>query len=231
VIGSGLAVYATEPAAPTTIAGSIQRWSTADVSRTAFARMYVTGADGDQSDVELGDEAVHSSLPINTAQRNAIRNTRHERISLVSGPPGTGKTHCVAAAAVDAVSRGQSACELLDRYPTPAHLRFGRTEHRQRVAAALADGTHQQPTRARLEEVELKEISLREEREQLLRDIRSGLKGESQFREGLRRRDSLEVMTAEVPTVVNPSINLDRCTRLLERATSRGGLLHRVRSS
>ena len=54
-------------------------------------------AEADPSEVDV------SILPLDNDQRRAVRNARSEAVSVIIGPPGTGKSHTVAAAAVDAI--------------------------------------------------------------------------------------------------------------------------------
>jgi hypothetical protein len=93
-------------------------------------------------------------MPLNAAQREVVRRTRSEPVVVVSGPPGSGKSHAVVATALDTVDRGgsvliatQSAhaadvlADLLDRYPAPAPVLFGDAERRRAIAADLAEGS------------------------------------------------------------------------------------------
>ncbi|MER7007039.1 AAA domain-containing protein [Dactylosporangium sp. NPDC000555] len=117
---------------------------------TALAHVY-----GDATvPQEPDDEAdVHSPLPLNAAQREVVRRVRRERVVVVSGPPGNGKSHAVVAAALDTVYRGGSVLvatqaphaaevlgELLGRYPGAEPVLFGDAERRGRFALALASG-------------------------------------------------------------------------------------------
>ncbi|WP_432971631.1 AAA domain-containing protein [Dactylosporangium sp. CA-233914] len=119
------------------------------LAETALARVY-----GDTpAPEETADEEVYSPLPLNPAQREVVRRVRRERIVVVSGPPGNGKSHAVVAAALDTVHRGGSvlvatqaahAAEvlggLLARYPGAEPVLFGNAERRDRFALALTSG-------------------------------------------------------------------------------------------
>ena len=74
-------------------------------------------------------------------------------MTVVSGPPGTGKTHTAAAIAIDLVLHGSSVLvaahsdhaidaivEMLSRHPSPRYLRFGSKRDRTSVADALSAG-------------------------------------------------------------------------------------------
>jgi hypothetical protein len=118
---------------------------------TALARAY--GIAGPAPAEILPDEPL-SPMPLNAAQREVVRRTRTEAVVVVSGPPGSGKSHAVVAAALDVVDRGgsvliatQSAhaadvlADLLDRYRAAAPVLFGDAERRRAIAADLAGGS------------------------------------------------------------------------------------------
>ncbi|WBB94982.1 MULTISPECIES: DEAD/DEAH box helicase [unclassified Solwaraspora] len=97
--------------------------------------------------------AVESPLPLTAAQSDVVRRVRRERLTVVSGPPGNGKSHAVVAAALDTVDRGGSVLvvtqsphaadvlvDLLARYRGPTPVLFGDAERRAEVAATLAAG-------------------------------------------------------------------------------------------
>ena len=85
--------------------------------------------------------------------REVVRRTHTELAVTVCGPPGTGKSHAVIAAAMDTVNRGGSVLiaaqsshavdalrELLRRYPGAVPVLFGDTERREAIAAELSGG-------------------------------------------------------------------------------------------
>ncbi|HEY8450990.1 MAG TPA: AAA family ATPase [Natronosporangium sp.] len=135
---------------------SLRSWATRQgLARTAFAAVY-----GDADDPEragLTDEAAQapllSPLPLSAAQAEVVRRCRTEPVVVVSGPPGSGKSHTVVAAALDVVGRGGSVLlatqsthaadvlgELLRRYPGPTPVLFGDAERRSAIEADLAAG-------------------------------------------------------------------------------------------
>jgi len=84
---------------------------------------------------------------------HAIVRSRCEPITLISGAPGTGKSHTIAGIAFDALSRGETVLvaakadatvdalvDLLDRGPGPDPVVFGSNERRDALAAHLAAG-------------------------------------------------------------------------------------------
>lgn len=77
-------------------------------------------------------------VPLNRAQERIVLSSRSAPITVVSGAPGTGKTHTIAAIVADSVRRGASVliatrsieaatvvAEHLERQPGPVPLRFG----------------------------------------------------------------------------------------------------------
>ncbi|MFN3219402.1 MAG: AAA domain-containing protein [Acidimicrobiales bacterium] len=254
-LGVGAAVYATGGHAPTTVAGGISRWANERVERTAFARVYGLhpdernddqGDDGEEPslDADAAYEPLESPLPVNARQREALQRCRTDPVSVISGPPGTGKTHTVAAAAIDAVAAGQSVliatqsdhaaesvCELLERHPSVPYLRFGRAEHRQRIADRLSAGRHQAPTGGQVDEAAAAEARARERMTALRDSIHAALRREAAFSDGLRRRDTLAVLTADAPGVLAPDLDLVAAHELLDAAGRPGGWFRRRRAS
>ncbi|GAA1693485.1 hypothetical protein GCM10009830_46640 [Glycomyces endophyticus] len=114
---------------------------------TALAAVYGTA---DLPDAAPGpDAAVRSPLPLNREQAAAVRSARTAPVTVVAGAPGCGKSHTLAAIALDAVAAGRSVliatqsvhaadvlAGLLARHPGPEPMMFGDTE---RGGTALAD--------------------------------------------------------------------------------------------
>ncbi|MDG4788773.1 ATP-binding protein [Micromonospora sp. WMMD1102] len=127
---------------------------------TALAPVYGTAAPAEPA-VDSGP--VDSPLPLNEAQTEVVRRVRHQPVTVVSGPPGNGKSHAVVAAALDVVDRGGSVLvvtqsthaadvlgELLERYPGPRPVLFGDAERRAALAAALEPAAEPEVTAATL---------------------------------------------------------------------------------
>ncbi|MFB9658296.1 AAA domain-containing protein [Glycomyces mayteni] len=104
---------------------------------TALAAMYGT-ADAPEADTG----PVRSSLPLNREQAAAVCSARTSPVTVVAGAPGCGKSHTLAAIALDTLARGQSVliatqsvyaadvlARLLARRPGPAPVMFGDTEN------------------------------------------------------------------------------------------------------
>jgi len=152
VLVPGTGFYLAQPRTPATN-NDLDRWTKRHLSDTALSQLYRT-TDSLLHQPESRPSAIQCALPLNGRQREAINRLNTEAVVAVSGPPGTGKTHMIVAAASDAVARGlsvlvatksdfaaDSACELLEQFPTPPHIRFGKAEHRRRVADHLSAGS------------------------------------------------------------------------------------------
>ncbi|WP_430790892.1 DEAD/DEAH box helicase [Actinoplanes sp. G11-F43] len=101
-------------------------------------------------------EPVVSPLPLSPAQERVVARARTEPVTVVSGPPGNGKSHTVVAAALEVVARGGSVlvatqsphaadvlAGLLARYPGPRPVLFGDTGSRDDLATMLASGAQE----------------------------------------------------------------------------------------
>lgn len=88
-------------------------------------------------------ERLRSPLPLSREQTAAVLLARRNPVTVVTGAPGCGKSHTLAAIALDAVDSGQSVLiatqsvhaadvlgSLLARQPGPAAIMFGDSEHR-----------------------------------------------------------------------------------------------------
>lgn len=132
---------------------SLAAWaSVPGIEGTCFARIVDPhdAAAGGGSATEAAEPEVESHLPLTLAQRRVLLAARHEPVTVVSGAPGTGKSHLVAAIAADAAGRGMSVliatrsieaadvlADLLRREPGPVPLRFGSPAARQSALAEI----------------------------------------------------------------------------------------------
>ncbi|MEU8243488.1 AAA family ATPase [Actinoplanes missouriensis] len=109
------------------------------------------------------DDPVLSPLPLSDDQARVVARARTAPITVVSGPPGSGKSHTVVAAALEVVHGGGSvlvatqsphAAEvlagLLSRYPGPAPVLFGDAAGRADLEAELTAGAEQGASAERL---------------------------------------------------------------------------------
>lgn len=154
-VGSG--VYVAGTADSLRPRETLHTWSTEpDASGTAFAHLYLGSnqpSDGPPPPPASARATVENPLPLTDAQTRALLHARTEPVTVVSGPPGTGKSQTAAAIALDAVARGESVlvatqsrmaadvlAELLDRVPGPPPVLFGGGGRTGALASKLADG-------------------------------------------------------------------------------------------
>ena len=176
--------------------GALLGWASEELSDTAFEALYSA-----RDEPPPGPAVpIESPLPLNVRQREALERSRHETITVVSGPPGTGRSHLVAAAAIDEVGRGHTVlvatqstyagdviAGLLDRYPGPRFIRFGRSEHRVSAADELSAGMARPYSPAELTQLEERLAKTRRQAEGVRSQLQDLLAREQAFSEGLER--------------------------------------------
>ncbi len=234
---TGMAVYLARDVDAPNVAGALRTWASRDLAATAFAAIY---GQAQPPAPRPEDEAgrIGSPLPLNEAQRDALLATRSAPVTVISGPPGTGKSHLVAAIAIDEVSRGNSVLvatqsdfaadvvgELLERVPGPRFVRFGRSAARFDVADELGSGLatpYNRRDRQRLER-ELDEAAADVQR---WRDrISDLLERERAMVTGLDRRRALAPAAADAPRASSADFDVERAGRLLAIADGDAGRL------
>jgi very-short-patch-repair endonuclease len=142
-------------------------------------------------------------LPLNTEQRQAVRSALHQKLTVVTGPPGTGKSQVVTALLVNAAWRGKrvlfasknhKAVDVVEHRvnglgPRPILLRLGGNELQERLADYLSKVLGMSPT-----------SEDREDYVQLRDDYRSILK----------KRQALDKKTEEIIAARNKVDHLDQ---------------------
>ena len=234
----GAALYLERDVETPTVRSDLEAWAERDLEESALASLYRSdGADADPSNVAIEPASVRSGFALNLGQREAVARSRGEAVTVVSGPPGTGKTHLVAALAVDEVSRGNAVlvatqtehaasvvAEFLERHPGPRFVRFGDKQHREQVAAELAEGTITEYSGIEDDHLadQFEEASRRYARAHN-RIVRL-LAAEVGFSSGLRNRQALAGAVSLAPGVVEESVDLDEARKLLQMSKSTTGL-------
>lgn len=149
VVAMGAGLHAGEPVVNTEHGTALYDWSgKKGIDGTAFAALYGAAAEPDHH-----EEPISSALPLSHSQMRAVEHARRARITVVGGPPGAGKTHTLAALALDAVAAGKSvllasrtrnAADVLGgalrKAGGPVPVLFGDSELRQEMARELSDG-------------------------------------------------------------------------------------------
>ena len=231
------------------IAQSLYAWSRDDVRATAFAALYEVpdrstpdepAVDTAPEPDDLPDDAVVSSVVLSPSQQAAVRRARVARTTVVSGPPGSGKTQTVAAAALDVVEHGGSVLvaapshaavealtTLLTNAPGPDPVVFGDTALRLEVADRLGQGGGDLVDRRAVAQA-------RERYEQADAEYRSQLAGVLDVLDAERaagRTDPVRTFRARqvAPGWFEPTADLGEADRLLQRVTTIAGWFAELR--
>ncbi|MBY8870363.1 AAA family ATPase [Micromonospora sp. PLK6-60] len=186
---------------------------------TALARVYADAAPDVAGPAEDGE--VLSPLPLNAAQRDVVRRVRTEPLVVVSGPPGTGKSHTLVAAALDVVDRGGSVLvatrsvhaadvlgELLRRQPGPTPVLFGDAERREAIAGELAGGAPAGPDDERLRADAAAVAAARDRVAAIRAGIAAALEDERCAAELPTWQPLLTALTAAAPRLFDPGADL-----------------------
>jgi hypothetical protein len=206
------------------------------IDGTAFARLYAQlDQDGVTAAPAASDDEIRSPLPLSPAQRDVLRRVRSEPLVAISGAPGNGKSHLVAAMAVDAVARGDSVLiatpsryaadvigELLYRQPGPEPVLFGSSASRRGIAADLADGAGVF-ARAAADAAAAADADSRHRVAEVEQVIGRLLATEAAAQELPRWEPLLPHLTRAAPGAFAPAADLERIGALLETAERAGG--------
>jgi hypothetical protein len=221
------ALYIARDVASTGPRDTLLTWANrSGLEQTALAAVYTGGA-AEQPD----DASVTSPLPLNAAQREVVARTRREQVVVVSGPPGSGKSHAVVAAALDTVDRGGSVLiatqsrhaadvlgGLLERYPGPVPVLFGDAERRDEIATTLTSGLGEGVSRRRLADDARAARAAVEAVRVIERRITAALEREA-LAEGLEDwLPLLSSLRADVPAAFASDFDLDEARRLRDAA-------------
>ena len=177
---------------------------------------------------------------LNDEQRRAIELSVNEDLVVVSGPPGTGKSHLVAAAAISELAAGGTvliaarsihACDviadMLKRFPMIDPIRFGDEQTARRLGDELAAGVPSSDDRydtGRLRrEIEAVERDLTEQRDRIERR----LSAVADFDRSLRRSEDLPLWLAAGDT---DGVEVDLVREAAQRLGA-DGLLGRWRAN
>ncbi|WP_067502657.1 AAA domain-containing protein [Actinoplanes sp. TFC3] len=216
---------------------SLRSWAGRELHATALAAVY-----DPPGEPEPDSTPILSPLPLTQAQEKVVARARTAPVTVVSGPPGSGKSHTVIAAALEVVHRGGSVlvatqsphaadvlAALLTRYPSPSPVLFGNAERRAALAAELAGGAADGPSERELR-ADQQTVT---ENHDLVRGAAARLQAalaEHEAAAGLPAwQPLLPGLAADVPGAFDDAVDLDRAVRLLDRAGSSWWARWRVR--
>lgn len=146
----GLGIYAAETRPDFSAAGSLRLWhERIGNTWTALHALYL---DRGGPPAQPGDD-IPSAYRLTVAQHRCVVEARTAPVTVISGAPGTGKTHTIAAIVGDAVAHGrsvlvaakspatvQAVSELVAARPGPDPVRFGSVHDRYDLSRRLAAG-------------------------------------------------------------------------------------------
>jgi hypothetical protein len=198
---------------------------------TALAAVY--GATAAPTITPVDGGPVLSPLPLTGAQRQVVRRARTEPVVVVSGPPGSGKSHAVVAAAMDVVDRGGSVLiatasphaaevlgDMLARFPGPVPVLFGDVERRTAIATELGGGTTAGAGEAQLRADEQAVRAARARVEAIRAGIVSALDMERRAAEVASWEPLIPALSAQAPAAFAPGTDLRRVRALLSAAAA-----------
>jgi hypothetical protein len=249
---AGAALYVARDVFSGGVQDTLLNWSgRSGLEDTALASVYGTRGDGPPGDGPPGEEPsggygepeVRSPLPLTAAQAEVVCRARTERVAVVSGPPGSGKSHAVVAAALDVVDRGGSVLlatqsghaadvlgELLDRYPGPTPVLFGDAEHRDAIASELAAGAGAGHGAGALRADEQAVAAAAAKVERLSAAVDAALELEVRAAELPQWQPLVAALEADAPGAFEDATDLEAAAALADRAgQAAGGWWQRVR--
>jgi AAA domain-containing protein len=220
----GSLLYASRDVSGPPLAAPLREWAAArGIGGTAFAAVY---GHGQPAPVDAHDP-LDSPFPLSPVQLAAASRPRHERLTVVSGPPGSGKTHTVAAIAVDAVSRGWSVLlaapsahaadavtDVLAGRPGPVPIRFGRAQDDDVATSATEAGT----TNAQVRAAENALAEARARQAMVERAVADRLEHERQAAAATGWDTVLPELTEMAPRAFHAGTDPARLAALLDRA-------------
>jgi len=177
----------------------------------------------------LGDDRIPMALSVDQAR--IVATTRTAAVTVVTGAPGTGKSHTVCAAAFDCVAGGGSVlvathskaatdaiAGLLSRTPGPEPVRFGDGAGMGRLIDGLQqrflDATPQEEADA----IQRRSAEATAQSRAIQRSIAMALDTEALARTAGDWDAALPALMGDAPGLFQSDTDLDEATALLERA-------------
>ncbi|MGH9185914.1 MAG: DEAD/DEAH box helicase [Acidimicrobiales bacterium] len=227
VIVAGVGVYAVHETGETSRASSLREWAGGSLDKwSAFHSLYVDPLEAQVAAVGAA-EPVDSPFLLTPIQRDAVFRSRADPVTLISGAPGTGKSHTLAAIACEALARGEhvlvaaksdatvdALLDLLERAPGPDPVVFGSSERREALATRLSGGQVQPVSDDAVDAAGRRLAAACSRRENLRAVIANQLRAEM-----LLTTAEMELVAARAiaPGLYDDRTDLDRVEALLRR--------------
>lgn len=230
----GLGLYLARDVDALDAATGLRNWAQHDgLDRTAFAAVLTPGRARVPAARVAPTGPVRSPLALTAVQQVAVRRSRLDAVTVVSGPPGTGKSHTVCAVALDAVARGERVLvatqtnhaaevlvELLYRQPGPTPVTFGSSERRSALAAELAGGLGTAVDDDRLGASRRSARTTAERRAWIEQAVRDLLAREARAEAAAGTDDVAALLQAAAPGAFDPDVDLVEVQELAARAAA-----------
>ena len=231
VIVAGVGVYAVHGTGTASRSGSLRAWAAGPLDRwTAFHSMYLDAPPPSGGDDGDSPAVVESPYLLTPVQAQAVVRSRRDPVTLISGAPGTGKSHTVVAIACDALARGESVLVaaksdatvdallgLLERAPGPDPVVFGSNARREALAARLAAGQLQPLGDDRLARADKERTAARAAEASLTSAIVDRLRAETLVAAGEGSHDEARRCA---PRLFDPAVDHAEAARLLGEVSS-----------
>lgn len=240
IVVAATALFSMQTATVPVIADHLRGWAQRPGLETSTLAAIYDDVEPPAEEPDRDTEPVTSPLPLDPDQHAAVIRARRDVVSVVSGAPGCGKSHTLAAIAVDAVARGQSVLmatqtvhasevlgELLARQPGPSPVRFGDAEKREQLITELTSGSvagrHRDEVRAAERDASLANRTARA--------IEGEIVAQLELEAAASRAASADpVVLNDAPGLLDPDCDPEEVQRLLRSAREDGGWLVRWRA-
>jgi AAA domain len=232
VIVVGIGVYAIHEAGESSRASSLRAWAAGGLDQwTAFHSMYLE-APQRPAGRRAVEHRVESPYLLTPVQREAVAASRRELITLISGAPGTGKSHTIAAIACDALARGErvlvaaksdatvdALLDLFERAPGPEPVVFGSNERREALAERLSAGQLRPAGADQVSKAQRAFESFASRRDELLAEVEARLGAETLLDDGAA---GMTAARAAASGFFDPDVDLDLAELLLDASPPNG---------
>jgi hypothetical protein len=178
------------------------------------------------------DHEVLLPMVLSASQEEVVRSARREAVTVLSGAPGTGKTHTLCAVAVDTIARGGSVLiathsraaadavtDLLDRTAGPDPVRFGDGSGIARVIDELEQRRAAPLTVDRLEQLAHRHRSGEARRQAVLDSLTAALELEARAERSPDWDAALPALRNAAPGFFDPATDLAGVEALLATVT------------